>query len=44
MTMLYPNLCYNEMCYKGTVLEMGAYFDLTNSIILSIGLTGHFST
>ena len=20
MTMLYPNLCYNEVCYKGTVL------------------------
>ena len=20
MTMLYPNLCYNEVCYKGTAL------------------------
>ena len=20
MTVLYPNLCYNEMCYKGTAL------------------------
>ena len=20
MTMLYPNLCYNKVCYKGTVL------------------------
>ena len=22
MTVLYPNLCYNEMCYKGTVQGM----------------------
>ena len=22
MTVLYPNLCYNEVCYKGTVLYM----------------------
>ena len=21
MTMLYPNLCYNEVCYKGTALS-----------------------
>ena len=20
MTMLYPNLCYNEVCYKGTAV------------------------
>ena len=20
MTLLYPNLCYNEVCYKGTAL------------------------
>ena len=20
MTVLYPNLCYNDVCYKGTVL------------------------
>ena len=22
MTMLYPNLCFNEVCYKGTALYM----------------------
>ena len=22
MTLLYPNLCYNEVCYKGTALYM----------------------
>ena len=22
MTVLYPNLCYNEVCYKGTALYM----------------------
>ena len=22
MTMLYPNLCYNEACYKGTILHL----------------------
>ena len=21
MTMLYPNLCYNEECYRGTILR-----------------------
>ena len=23
MTMLYPNPCYNEVCYKGTALYLG---------------------
>ena len=22
MTVLYPNLCYNEVCYKGTALHV----------------------
>ena len=22
MTMLYPNMCYNEVCYKGTALDI----------------------
>ena len=22
MTMLYPNLCYNEVCYKGSTLQV----------------------
>ena len=22
MTLLYPNLCYNEVCYKGTALYL----------------------
>ena len=22
MTVLYPNLCYNKVCYKGTTLYM----------------------
>ena len=22
MTLLYPNLCYSEVCYKGTALDM----------------------
>ena len=25
MTVLYPNLCYREVCYKGTALYMVLY-------------------
>ena len=25
MTVLYPNLCYNEVCYKGTALYVQVY-------------------
>ena len=25
MTMLYPYMCYNEVCYKGTALYMGTW-------------------
>ena len=28
MTVLYPNLCYNEVCYKGTVLYSLRMLDL----------------
>ena len=30
MTVLYPNLCYNEVCYKGTALYQ-------NSVLWLIG-------
>ena len=28
MTMLYPNRCYNEVCYKDTALYMYIYIDI----------------
>ena len=33
MSMLYPNLCYNKVCYKGTALQYESAYDKTNTII-----------
>ena len=38
MTVLYPNLCYKEMCYKGTVL----YHYLMDWLICFITGITHF--
>ena len=33
MAVLYPNLCYNEVCYKGTVLYLVWDLNLPDGII-----------
>ena len=37
MTVLYPNLCYNEVCYKGTALYL-LYYSMELSVMVFIGL------
>ena len=32
-TMLYPNLCSNEMCFKGAVIQFIVIFRLKNCLI-----------
>ena len=38
MTVLYPNLCYNEVCYKGTAV----YPRGGGTLIFSCVGSGHF--
>ena len=44
MTVLYPNLCYNEVCYIGTTLYLASTPDLTQPIVLLSAIDCEFVT
>ena len=35
MTALYPNLCYNEVCYNGTALYLPVHYN-TNKFTIAL--------